>query len=261
LIFLAEIAALVMTEIQSSTISPTLPSNHEVQPIDFSNTPLSKDCSFHYAYVISNFLTPLECTHLLSIAKSSTSPPDTWTPATIKSGHDSQSVSTEARSCGRIFHRAPNSLPEALLARLKAALPEIIHLEPGTYPHTVGNFKGGKEGWMIERLDPNFRFLRYSPGQFFKEHCDAMFVDKEAGERSFFTVHLYLNGGSEADDEEAVEGGATAFHSMNLKGKLDVEPVLGRALVFQQRGLLHSGAEVVKGVKYSMRTDVIYRKV
>jgi hypothetical protein len=151
------------------------------------------------------------------------------------------------------------------LERLKASVPEIVDLEPGAYPHAVGNFKGGKRGWRIERLDGNFRFLRYGPGEFFKEHCDAMFVDREKGERSFFTVHLYLSGGEGAErdiqDENGVEGGAPTFYSMSLKEKLDVDPAIGKALVFQQRGLLHSGAEVVKGVKYSMRTDVIYRKV
>ena len=43
--------------------------------------------------------------------------------------------------------------------------------------------------------------------------------------------------------------------------ELKVEPKIGRVLIFQQRYLLHSGEEVDSGLKYTMRTDVMYKKV
>lgn len=55
-----------------------------------------------------------------------------------------------------------------------------------------------------------------------------------------------------------LRGGATTFHSRNLQHRLDVHPKAGRVLIFQQRGLLHSGDDVVKGVKFTMRSDVMY---
>ena len=41
---------------------------------------------------------------------------------------------------------------------------------------------------------------------------------------------------------------------------MDVVPKVGRVLIFHQKGLLHSGAVVTRGIKYSMRTDVMYKK-
>ena len=75
-------------------------------------------------------------------------------------------------------------------------------------------------------------------------------------ERSYFTLHLYLN--------EGAVGGATSFHSWQdtwdeeYRKGLDLEPKIGRVLIFQQKGLLHSGAEVESGIKYTLRTDVMY---
>ena len=39
---------------------------------------------------------------------------------------------------------------------------------------------------------------------------------------------------------------------------LDVPARTGRALVFEQRGLFHSGMGVKRGVKLAMRTDILY---
>ncbi len=36
------------------------------------------------------------------------------------------------------------------------------------------------------------RFLRYDPGEYFKPHMDGSY-ERENGERSLITVHLYLN--------------------------------------------------------------------
>lgn len=53
-------------------------------------------------------------------------------------------------------------------------------------------------------------------------------------------------------------GGATTFHSTDKEHRLDVHPKVGRVLIFQQRGLLHSGDEVKGGVKFTMRSDLMY---
>ena len=54
-------------------------------------------------------------------------------------------------------------------------------------------------------------------------------------------------------------GGATTFHSNDKRYRLDVHPKAGRVLIFQQKGLLHSGEEVSAGVKYTMRSDLMYQ--
>ena len=91
-----------------------------------------------------------------------------------------------------------------------------------------------------------------------------------------YTLHLYLNDSA----GEKIGGGATTFReylfkslmldrstnihdtdSLNMKDQYDVAPKVGRVLIFQHRGLLHSGAEVTDGIKLTMRTDLMYRKV
>lgn len=76
------------------------------------------------------------------------------------------------------------------------------------------------------------------------------------------TLHLYLN---DADTEEQegrprLRGGATAFHSGNMKNQLDVVPKVGRVLLFQHRHLVHSGDDVLNGTKLTMRTDIMYER-
>jgi hypothetical protein len=61
-----------------------------------------------------------------------------------------------------------------------------------------------------------------------------------------------------ASDPVTLQGGATPFHSMDMKRRLDVDPKVGRVLLFQHKGLLHSGDYVTAGVKYTMRTDLMY---
>lgn len=41
---------------------------------------------------------------------------------------------------------------------------------------------------------------------------------------------------------------------------MDVVPKAGRVLLFQHRGLIHSGDDVTRGTKLTMRTDIMYAK-
>jgi hypothetical protein len=56
-----------------------------------------------------------------------------------------------------------------------------------------------------------------------------------------------------------LRGGATTFHSTDMKERLDVDPKIGRVLIFQHRRLLHSGDNVVEGIKLTMRSDIMYK--
>jgi len=46
-----------------------------------------------------------------------------------------------------------------------------------------------------------------------------------------------------------------------MKNRLDVQPKMGSVLIFQQRYLLHSGDDVIRGMKLTMRTDIMYSRV
>jgi hypothetical protein len=101
-------------------------------------------------------------------------------------------------------------------------------------------------GWKAVGLNERFRFYRYDVGQRFAPHTDGYF-ERPNGDRSHFTFMVYLNGG--------FEGGATAFH----QSQVQVVPEPGKALGFYHR-LLHEGMPVVRGRKYVLRTDVMYRR-
>lgn len=106
-----------------------------------------------------------------------------------------------------------------------------------------------------------------------RPHCDGSYETPDRRERSYFTLHLYLNDTNTTLGEEPEKmstrermeaaksdlvGGSTRFHSMSMLKELDVVPKCGRILIFQQRGLVHSGDDVLQGVKYTMRTDLMY---
>lgn len=99
------------------------------------------------------------------------------------------------------------------------------------------------DGWRLSGFNDRLRFYRYGSQQYFKWHQDGTFR-KSDREESFLTFMVYLNDG--------YGGGHTQF-------KWDtVAPQAGMALVFPHR-LMHQGSEVTSGVKYVLRTDVMYR--
>lgn len=91
-------------------------------------------------------------------------------------------------------------------------------------------------------LNERIRYYRYTPGQRFSWHYDGSF-ERDNGEASLLTFMIYLNDG--------YEGGTTRFEELAVAGKL------GMALVFEHEQL-HEGAEVTAGIKYVLRSDVMY---
>lgn len=111
-----------------------------------------------------------------------------------------------------------------LFARLRGAIP----------PRLCGRRAVG--------VNERFRCYRYEPGQRFAPHFDGAFA-RSPTECSELTLMVYLN-----DD---FTGGETAFEDVV------VEPCTGSALLFQHRQL-HEGCVVETGVKYVLRSDVMY---
>jgi prolyl 4-hydroxylase len=93
-------------------------------------------------------------------------------------------------------------------------------------------------------VNERFRCYRYEPGQYFAPHADGAFR-RHHHERSELTLMVYLNDG--------FTGGATDF----LDHGATVVPRAGTALLFQHQ-LIHEGCAVVSGVKYVLRSDVMY---
>ena len=103
--------------------------------------------------------------------------------------------------------------------------------------------RGAQGGWYPVGLDDRLRFQRFEPGQRFDPHTDAPIARGLALSR--MSVAVYLN-----DD---FGGGATRFR------KLRVHARMGTALVFRHE-LEHEEARVLRGQKYLLRTDVLYRR-
>jgi predicted 2-oxoglutarate/Fe(II)-dependent dioxygenase YbiX len=101
------------------------------------------------------------------------------------------------------------------------------------------------DGWRPVGLNERLRFYRYTRGQAFRWHRDGAYV-RNATERSLLTFMIYLN--------QDFTGGETEFEDERIL------PRTGDALVFTH-GLRHQGAEVRRGTKYVLRSDVMYRRV
>lgn len=104
--------------------------------------------------------------------------------------------------------------------------------------------------WRPCGLNERFRFYRYRVGQRFAQHRDGSY-ERSATEMSWMTLLVYLNDG--------FEGGATRFDLAGMPEAVRVVPEAGMALLFLH-DRLHEGEPVQQGVKYVLRTDVMFRR-
>ncbi|KXL46739.1 hypothetical protein M433DRAFT_153456 [Acidomyces richmondensis BFW] len=225
----------------------------------------------HYAVILDNVLTQLECDELLSAAEASTAAG--WERAMINIGGGQQRLMTESRNCGRIIWDSSEVISK-IWKRIEH-VPEVREINRiKNAPNILGNGPTTRgETWKFTRPNERMRFLKYVGGEYFRPHCDGSYETPDGKECSYFTLHLYLNDAFSASGSEIAYlpkkyqteilrtrslGGATIFHSIDMRHRVDVIPKAGRILLFQHRGLLHSGDDVVKGVKYTMRTDLMY---
>jgi hypothetical protein len=102
-----------------------------------------------------------------------------------------------------------------------------------------------RSGRQLVGANERLRCYRYEPGQYFAPHRDGAFV-RNSTERSLLTFMVYLN--------EDFVGGATRFYELDEC----VAPRVGMGLFFDH-ALLHEGCNVESGVKYVVRSDVMYR--
>jgi predicted 2-oxoglutarate/Fe(II)-dependent dioxygenase YbiX len=97
------------------------------------------------------------------------------------------------------------------------------------------------DGQVAVGLPKDLRFYKYLSGQRFKMHKDGPWV--EGGLASKLTFLVYLNDG--------FAGGETDFRDFK------VVPATGAALLFVH-DTWHEGAAVTEGIKYVLRSDVLY---
>lgn len=171
-------------------------------------------------FVIENFITDQECDDLISTADRIG-----FEEAKVQVGGGQQSMLKSVRNNERILYTS-NELADLYWQRVQ---PFVVQ--------EIGNY-------VACGLNEMFRFYKYAPGQRFKMHRDGSF-ERNANECSFYTFLLYLN-----DD---FEGGETEFQNI-----ITINPKKGSLLLFHHP-LKHEGKVLLKGNKYAIRSDVMYR--
>lgn len=111
---------------------------------------------------------------------------------------------------------------------------------------------------LAKGLNPQLRIYRYTKGHHFGQHYDESVRinhPKLKGETKW-TLLIYLTG-----DEEFI-GGDTIFHPVNQRDdeSISVHPAKGTALLHKHGDdcLLHEAQLVKDGVKWVLRSDVIF---
>ncbi|KAF9559350.1 hypothetical protein CPC08DRAFT_708884 [Agrocybe pediades] len=224
--------------------SPPPPIPTSAPLFDFSKTPIASDYTNSWVKVIDNLFTPEECAALIALATSDAE----WKQAGVSYALGKERVVTDYRNSHRIL-RFDDEAAKKIYERLKPHVKEIKRVEPGHEWESVAGPKARGYIWDMVGVNERLSFLRYEPGHFFKPHCDGL-PQLPDGRMALATLQIYLG-------EPDVEGGATRI--LGSKGKyVDIEPKLGRVLLFQHRNVYHSGEGVTKGVKYTLRSDLMY---
>ncbi|KAL3799543.1 hypothetical protein HJC23_008670 [Cyclotella cryptica] len=216
-----------------------------VQDLSSDLIPVTGKTSF--AIVIHNLLSPDECSSLIRRAED-----EGFDHALIHGPDGKEVLNQTVRNCGRCIiddEQLSNTIYQRIRDAVRGTVWEKKMQTFTLRKHHDGDSLTASAVGLNERM----RFLKYEPGQFFAPHHDIRYVrgpefGPRAGETSYVTVHIYLN--------DKVKGGSTRF----LCGTryYDVNPKVGSVLIFDH-DLLHEGSKVTSGVKYSVRTDIMYR--
>ena len=177
-------------------------------------------------FMIENFFTKEECKKHIEFSQK-----NGFSEATIQT-ENGLIIDKSIRDNGR-FSYDSYEFSEGLFERMKKYLPETFF------------------GRKLCGLNNRVHFYKYDIGQRFNWHMDGNY-SPDAYSTSYFTFMVYLN-----DD---FKGGNTSFaHVETDDGEINfvIEPKMGTAVFFQHK-VLHRGDEVTNGVKYLMRSDVMY---
>ena len=162
--------------------------------------------------------------------------------ALLNTGGGTQTFNLAVRNGDRCIVDSPH-FADALFARLRHALP--------------ATFAGRGLVGLNERL----RFLRYDRGGYFRPHRDGPYdrpaSSPLAGEGTLITVLVYLNSDYEGCETTFYEDAGLEGLGLPAEG-LAVAPLPGLALV-HDHNLLHSAPTLVRGRKYVLRADVLYK--
>lgn len=175
-----------------------------------------------FIFEIPNILNETECDRWIARIRSTGTE-----PATINTTRGVE-IDAQIRNNRRVIFDDAEWAND-LFDRVKDRIPQEIH------------------GMILSGANERIRCYEYLPGHRFAPHSDGAFIRNE-DERSWYTYIIYLN--------EEFEGGETIFF---VEPEVVIKPRIGAGLFFQHP-IIHEGALVTSGIKYALRTDLIYRK-
>lgn len=184
-----------------------------------------------FAIILDNVFTKEECDGLIKLSEER---PDNYEVAKI-SYNDEQVIDENYRNNQRWLN-FNEKLAGVFFDKLK--------------PYIPIEFEGNHVSCVNERLS----FLKYSAGEYFRAHEDGCYIRPDNSELSYITVQIYLN------DVKEEDGGATTFIEDKYNGiyqDYSVIPKVGRVLLFEH-DITHEGSILHNGLKYCIRTDVMY---
>ncbi|KAJ3046340.1 hypothetical protein HK097_000955 [Rhizophlyctis rosea] len=253
--------------------------------INFANSVLPEYRN-SYAIVIDNAFTPEECQRLLSKADGK------FETAQINMGGGKSITDTSYRNSGRvivddqqcsdwIFERVRPFLgdietwvnregPLSRMVRLNNQL-KFLRYEPGQFfkPHCDGYYADPQTHQISfftlhlylsgppAESPPTFPCHKAPPTS-----QQSFFITSLTSIQSTLTS-LFTSPPAPPSSSDEIIGGATRFwgKGLNMESWMDIEPRVGRVLVFQQLGMMHEGREVTGGLKYTMRADLMYETI
>jgi Rps23 Pro-64 3,4-dihydroxylase Tpa1-like proline 4-hydroxylase len=184
-----------------------------------------------FAIILDNVFTKQECDNLIKLSEEI---PENYQIAKV-SYDEEQIIDTSYRNNKRWLN-FDKKLAETFFEKIKSYIPI--------------EFEGNSVSCLNERLS----FLKYLPGEYFKPHEDGYYIRHDNSEISYITVQIYLN------DLHKEDGGATTFikdANNRIYQDYSVIPKVGRVLLFEH-DIEHEGSILNHGVKYCIRTDVMY---
>ena len=214
------------------------------RPLDLPGLPPSHG----YVCTLDGVLSPAECGALVSTAEALS-----FVPALLNVGGEQVAAPNFRRS----LRVNVDSVPFAtqLWSRLSHAVPPEL------------------DGRRVVGLNERLRILKYGAvGDFFAPHQAGHFVVMDGASSSLLTVLLYLNEGYQgarttffltkqaAMLRTTADGGGAAGDAApggGSGGGIEVEPKTG-SVAIQDQTIWHSVPPLVAGVKYVLRTEVMY---
>ena len=145
------------------------------------------------------------------------------------------------------------ALARQLWDRVRPYVPPVLEMPARPRGDDDEDHTSGQ--WVPTGLNTRFRLSKYFPGDRFAPHSDAS-ISFSPHKATMMTLNIYLN------DLDPEQHGRTLFYATAATKPVDVAGgVAGSLALFRQRCVRHEGEPLASGLKYLLRTDVVYEKL